>query len=66
MNSSLTIDQAQSLAEIVQERFGGNLSYSQFVGCVHLLCEDIAGFEVSELPEGAVHRIWTFYEEVSG
>lgn len=63
---NLSADQRRSLAEIVLERFGRKLSRRQFVDCLHLLCEDIAGFEASELRKDAVHRIWTFYRRVSG
>lgn len=53
-DSNLSADQERSLAEIVRERFGGKLSYRQFVDCVHLLCEDIAGFETGNVYAEAI------------
>lgn len=58
---ALSADQELALAEIVSEHFGVNLSCAEFIDRLHLLCEDIAGFETGELAGEMVQRIWGTY-----
>ncbi|GAA0833297.1 hypothetical protein [Cupriavidus pauculus] len=59
--SALSADQELALVEIVSEHFGVNLSGAMFIDRLHLLCEDIAGFETGELAGEMVQRIWIAY-----
>jgi len=61
-HSTLSPAQERALAEIVQERFGEKLSDAQFVDCLNLLCEDVAGFETRNVSAEVVCRIWTEYK----
>lgn len=58
---ALSADQELALAEIVSEHFGVNLTCAEFLDRLHLLCEDIAGFETGELAGEMVQRIWIAY-----
>lgn len=58
---ALSADQEQALAEIVSEHFGPDLSYDEFLDHLHLLCEDIAGFEAESLADTVARRIWNGY-----
>ncbi|WP_059411222.1 hypothetical protein [Cupriavidus basilensis] len=59
--SLLSPEQEQALAEIVSEHFGSALSYVEFLDQLHLLCEDIAGFEAGNLADTVARRIWNDY-----
>lgn len=47
--------------EIVSEHFGLDLPYPEFLDHLHLLCEDIAGFEAESISDAVARRIWKNY-----
>ena len=44
--SELSIDQQETLVEIISDQFGPRLSFDEFADQMLLLIEDVAGFEM--------------------
>ena len=59
----LSIDQQETLVEIISDQFGPRLSFDEFTDQMLLLFEDIPGFEVisdSDSPP-LIHQLWSHY-----
>ena len=59
----LSVDQQQSLVEIINDQFGPCLSFENFTDQVLLLLEDISGFEVISGSEShtIINQLWSYY-----
>ena len=61
--TELSVDQRQTLVEIINDQFGHGLSFEEFTDQVLLLFEDISGFEVISDSESQIHinQLWSYY-----
>lgn len=64
---ALTDEQAERLAAVIVDEFGGRLTRRQFNGIVLALFEDIAGFETLSRKRATRHvnAIWRVYQRFS-
>ena len=62
-NTELSIDQRQTLINIISDRFGPCLSFEEFTDQALLLFEDISGFEVTSDSESQtiINQLWSYY-----
>jgi len=62
-NSELSVDQQQTLVNIVRDQSGHGLSFEEFADQVLLLLEDISGFERISDSESQtiVNQLWSYY-----
>lgn len=61
--AELSVDQQQTLVEIISDHFGPSLVYEEFAGQVLLLFEDISGFERMSDSESKniIKQLWSYY-----
>jgi hypothetical protein len=59
----LSVDQQESLVELISVQFGPCLSFEDFTDQVLLLFEDIAGFEMISDSESQtiINQLWSYY-----
>ena len=61
--AELSVDQQQTLVEIIIDQFGHGLSFNEFSDQVLLLFEDISGFETISDSESQtlINQLWSYY-----
>lgn len=61
--TELSIDQQETLVEIISDQFGPCLSFDEFIGQMLLLFEDIPGFEAISDSDShpIINQLWSTY-----
>jgi hypothetical protein len=61
--AELSVDQQQSLIQIVTKQFGPALSFEDFTDQALLLFEDISGFEMISDSDSQtiINQLWSYY-----
>ena len=61
--TGLSIDQQNTLVEIISDQSGPHLTFDEFTDQVLLLFEDISGFEVITDSESQIliNQLWSYY-----
>ena len=61
--TELSIDQQETLVEIISDQFGPCLSFDEFTDQMLLLFEDIPGFEVISDSDShpIINQLWSHY-----
>ena len=62
-NTALSIDQQQTLVEIISDQFGHTLTRETFTDQVLMLLEDISGFEIISDSDSQtiINQLWSYY-----
>ena len=60
---SLTTEQEQTLLDILNEEFSGDMEFEDFTDALLGLLEDVSGFETAPLVviDELTHRLWSQY-----